>query len=198
MKPRVGLFGGTFDPVHSGHVSIAHSFIASGKIDQLWVLLTPYPPHKTEKDHAPYEMRLKMLKQAFFGVEGLQILTIENELPKPSFTVKTIKHLKEVYPNFEFPFFCMGEDSLANFHKWKLHEEIIKEVELLVAERPGADHSEVQQYVLDKTIFVEHKPFDVSSTQVKEIMGEGEIPNHLVPDEVLGIIEEEALYKTKK
>ncbi|RNC85393.1 MAG: nicotinate (nicotinamide) nucleotide adenylyltransferase [Balneola sp.] len=198
MKPRIGLFGGTFDPVHSGHVSIAHSFITSGKIDELWVLLTPYPPHKTEKDHAPYTMRLKMLQQAFTGVDRLKILTIENELPKPSYTVKTIKFLKEKNPDFDFPYFCMGEDSLASFHKWRLHEEIIEEVELLVAERPGANHSEVKEYILDKTLFVEHVPFDVSSTMVKEIMGDGEVPSHLVPDEVLGIIEEEALYKQKK
>ena len=194
---RIGLFGGTFDPVHNGHLSIAESFLKSGIIDQLWVLLTPFPPHKTNENHASYAHRLRMLEQAFEGKNNTSILTIENELPKPSYSFNTIRYLKQINnPDLEF-FFCMGEDNLAKFHTWKFHKKILEEADLLVANRPGANHSQVKNYILENTTFVDHEPLEVSSSEIKDSINDNEGLKKMLPEKVLEIIRKEALYTTK-
>ncbi|HET8865696.1 MAG TPA: nicotinate (nicotinamide) nucleotide adenylyltransferase [Gracilimonas sp.] len=192
MPPKIGLFGGTFDPVHKGHLSIAHSYLDSDFVDKLWVLLTPYPPHK-QLSQASYEIRLKMLNAAFEGVNRVSVSTIENSLPKPSYSVQTIRHLKQEHPDTEF-FYCMGEDSLSKFHTWKYYREILEECELLVAKRPGVTHDEVEEVILDHSYFVEHTPLDISSSEIRGRVSAGESIEDLVPDKVLEIIEKEQLY----
>lgn len=193
MGHRVGLFGGTFDPVHKGHISIAESFLDSGMIDELWVLLTPYPPHKQEKNPTSYQKRLQMLEAAFSGMEKVKINTIENNLPKPSYSVQTIRHLKAEHPGATF-FYCMGEDSLAKFHTWKFYNEILQECDLLVAQRPGVTHQNTQDNILAHTHFVSHTPLDVSSSDIRDRARKGEPIQDKVPKEVALIIENEQLY----
>lgn len=194
MANRIGLFGGTFDPVHNGHVAIAKAFLSSGNIDELWVLLTPYPPHKLLSDHAGYRLRLQMLTAALQKVEGVKILTIENELPKPSYTYRTIQYLKKLHPEKTF-YFCMGEDSLERFHTWKKHKEILDEVDLLVAERPGASHEQTKEEILAHSIFVEHTPLDVSSSRLRRMISNKEDISRWVPPKVASIIQKHGLYK---
>lgn len=195
---RIGLFGGTFDPVHNGHLSIAESFLKSEEIDQLWVLLTPFPPHKEDENHASYATRLKMLEVAFEEMDHVSILTIENELPKPSYSYNTVRYLIETN-NSDYQFyFCIGEDNLAKFHTWKFHEKILDQVDLLVANRPGADHSLVKNYILEKTTFVNHEPLDISSSEIKDKIHDYSELKKMMPPKVLSIIEQEALYNFKK
>lgn len=194
MPTQIGLLGGTFDPVHNGHLSIANSFINSGLIDELWVLLTPFPPHKNGNQHASYNDRLNMLKYAFEGVEKVSISTVENELPKPSYTVQTIRYLKKTYPLVNF-YYCMGEDSLSQFHTWKYYREILDECELLVAHRPKAQHEDVDSHILEKTRFVDHDPVNISSSQIKEYLKEGKSISELVPDKVTETIDNKQLYR---
>jgi nicotinate-nucleotide adenylyltransferase len=191
MKKRVGIFGGTFDPVHSGHIEAVNSFLASHLIDEIWVMLTPDPPHKSPNPHrASYEHRLAMLKLAFQGVENVQISTIENELPTPSYSLQTLQYLTGKYPENHF-FLCLGEDSVSSFHTWYRYEEILKDFSILAAERPGSDSQKGRPEVLEKTIFVEHKPVDVSSTAVR---GDESGNQNMVPDAVAAYIQEYELY----
>lgn len=193
MSHHVGLFGGTFDPVHNGHISIAQSFIDSGIIDELWVLLTPFPPHKQEKSTTSYQTRLAMLEAAFSGMEKVKINTIENSLPKPSYSIQTIRHLNKQYPDITF-FYCLGEDSLAKFHTWKYYDEILEECDLLVAQRPGVSHDETEGNILSQTHFVSHTPLDISSSDIRN-NAKNKIPyRNMVPEEVALIIENEQLY----
>lgn len=194
MSSKIGLLGGTFDPVHNGHVSIAQSFIKSGFIDALWVLLTPFPPHKKGENHASYTDRLKMLEKAFEGFTKLKISTVENELPKPSYTVQTIRHLKNEFPDTEF-FYCMGEDSLSRFHSWKYHKEILDECSLLVAHRPDATHDDVNSDILSRTKFIDHDPVNISSTKIKRLISDAKPIKEFVPDKVSEIIEKKNLYR---
>ena len=193
MKRRVGLLGGTFDPVHNGHIAIAKSFLQTDYIDELWVLLTPYPPHKEGSQYAEYSVRLAMTKAAFEHIPNTFVSTIENDLPKPSFTFNTVRHLKQEHTDKEF-FFCLGEDSIEKFHTWKYHQEIVDEVFLLAAFRPGYSHDKVHPSILERTKFVEHEPYKIASSDIRERIKHGEDVDHCIPKEVKAIIEQEHLY----
>lgn len=193
MPTRVGLFGGTFNPVHNGHLAIANAFLNSSQIDELWVLLSPMPPHKLKTEPVSYDLRLEMLHAAFDEISHTKISTVEKELPRPSYSFKTIHHLKELYPEYEFVF-CMGEDSLAQFNTWKFHEKILDQVNLLVAKRPGTSHSKVEDYILTKTLFVLHTPIEVSSSSIKHLINKENELKKLIPEKVFQIIQRERLY----
>lgn len=195
MPDRIGLLGGTFDPVHNGHLSIADSFVSSGFIDQLWIILTPDPPHKTDQERTSFELRLEMLTMAFHGKDKIKVLTIENELPRPSYTHRTITYLKRLYAEKEY-LLCIGGDSLRNFHSWKEYQTILAEVDLLVADRPGEDLSQIEPQILQKVTMVNHNLIEDSSSEVKELIKKGESVSHLVPTAVEEFINEKGLYKT--
>ncbi|MEO1023506.1 MAG: nicotinate (nicotinamide) nucleotide adenylyltransferase [Bacteroidota bacterium] len=192
---RIGLLGGTFDPVHLGHIAIARSFMLSGIIDELWVLLTPYPPHKLNAQRVPYTLRLQMLAVAFKPYEAVTVSTIENDLPKPSYTVNTIRHFKSKYKDHEY-YFCMGEDSLAHFHTWKYYKRILSEARLLVASRPGINRKKVEKNILRRAIFVDHNPLAVSSSGIRQMINEGKNITDCVPEAVHEIIVANNLYRT--
>lgn len=193
MANRIGLLGGTFDPVHNGHISIFRSFTESDLIDQLWILLTPDPPHKADKNHAKYSDRLAMLHLAIEDLSAVSISTIEQELPKPSYTIQTIRALKDKHSDFDFSY-CLGGDSLQNFHLWKNYDQILNEVDLLVAERPEFHHQNVSESILKKTSFIAHQPVSVSSSLIRERLNEGKSISDLVPQQVEDYILSEKLY----
>lgn len=191
---KVGLLGGTFDPVHNGHVSIAKSFLESAYIDELWILLTPFPPHKLDSGRISYINRLEMLTLAFKDFENLRISTLENELPEPSYTVNTIRDLKKTYQDYEF-LYCLGEDSLSKFHTWKYYDEILSEAKILVTVRPGYNHDNVISEILERAIFVEHQPIKISSSEIKNRVKDGKEIVDLVPQNVDSFIKANNLYK---
>lgn len=192
MKKRVGILGGSFDPVHCGHVRIAHSFLTAGLIDTLLILLSPYPPHKQNRKQAPFSHRYEMLKLAFENMEKVEISDLEQKLDKPSYTLHTIEHLQKENPDTLY-YLCLGEDSLQYFNEWHKYREILEKVDLLVAERPGFDKSSVEEAILEHAVFVEHEPYPISSTEIRK--SKGEIKDHL-PGSVAGYIEKKNLYGT--
>jgi len=199
MKTRTGIFGGSFDPVHAGHLALARSFLNSGLINHLLVLLTPDPPHKQSRKGTSYDDRLEMLRIAVdgFSDDVITISTIECDLPRPSYTLQTIDYLQEHNLNTLF-YLCMGEDSLVNFHKWFRYKDIMERVNLIVAERPGYDRDSVSDEILESVIMVDHEPVDASSTNVRKKYGEKE--NGLdsdarLPEGVRKYIEENGLYQ---
>jgi len=196
-KKRVGIFGGTFDPVHAGHVALTHSFLNSRLIDSLLVLLTPEAPHKQGQDKTSFDDRLAMLHLALDEIENVNLSTIEQQLPSPSFTLQTIEYLQNTYPNTLF-YLCMGEDSLVHFHKWHKYREILKRVDLIVAERPGYNRHSVSTEILESVIIVDHQPVKVSSTNVRLGLQEGLYgidKETEVPESVRRYIDEKGLYR---
>ncbi len=191
---RIGLFGGTFNPVHTGHVSLVKSFLGSGKIDELWIIPSPSPPHKTDKNIISFEHRKKMLELALSGIDNVKISDVEERLPLPSYTIQTVQYLKQKFPDDIF-FLCMGEDSLAEFNSWYKPDKIAKECRLLVAERPGREHTGENRFVQEAQ-FIEHEPVDVSSTELRSVLNNGKTQiNEKVPKAVLEYIEQNNLYQ---
>lgn len=168
MKKRIGILGGSFDPVHCGHVRIASSFLTSGLIDTLLILLSPYPPHKQNREQAAFSHRFEMLKLAFRGIERVEISDLEKKLEKPSYTLHTLEYLQKENPETLY-YLCLGEDSLQHFDEWYKYRKILKKADLLVAERPGFDKSGVDKEILEHAIFVEHDPYPISSTAIRKL-----------------------------
>jgi len=194
MAQNIGLFGGTFDPVHNGHISISKAFLNSGLIDELWILLTPDPPHKQNSVHAPYADREQMLNLAFTDEKRVRISTVENTLPSPSYSIQTIRHLKKQYPDYTF-YLCIGGDSLTSFHKWYKYREILNECELIVAHRPGFDVSDIPIEIKNKAHLINNRPLDISSTEIRNHCNKGENIGDLVPNSVAVYIKDKKLYQ---
>lgn len=189
MKKRVGIFGGSFDPVHQGHIHIVSSFLKSGLLDEVLITLTPDPPHKKKSTQAAYSHRLKMLELAFEENRSVVVSDIEQSLPSPSFTLQTIQHLKKTNQNTLY-FLCMGEDSLANFHTWYKYRLILGEVTLIVARRQGYESDDLLPEILEKTIFINNTEVEVSSTEIRS----GVLKNKLLPDKIADYIKKNQLY----
>ncbi len=189
---RTGIFGGSFDPVHVGHLSIAKSFLNSRLIDQLLILPAPEPPHKSNKSQVSFDHRLNMLQLAFSGWENVKVSDLEQKLPRPSYTLQTILHLKENRPGDVF-FLCIGQDNLVSFHKWWEYEKILEEVPLLVAERPGTENQDVDSAILERTIMVDHAEIDLSSTELRNSSNFRKIEDK-VPGSVASYIRDHDLY----
>ncbi|MDR9366407.1 MAG: nicotinate (nicotinamide) nucleotide adenylyltransferase [Balneolaceae bacterium] len=170
MEKRVGIFGGSFDPVHKGHFKITRSFLNSGLIRELLILLTPSPPHKQATDQTDFSHRYEMLKLAFQTEDQVRVSDLEKDLPQPSYTLQTIEYLQNRYPDSIF-YLCLGEDSLRDFHKWHKYKKILERVTLLVARRPEVDTSSVDPEILEKVIFIDHEPVSVSSTEIRQANG---------------------------
>lgn len=189
---RKGIFGGSFDPVHTGHLEIARSFLNCGLIDQLIVLPAPEPPHKRSKKQVAFYHRLRMLKIAFSDWERVSVSGLEEELPKPSYTLQTIRYLKEKEPQVTF-FLCIGEDNHATFQHWWHYKDILEEVTLLVAKRPGIDKPQTDETILEHTVFVENDVVDLSSTELRIAENPGALKGK-VPERVAQYIREHHLY----
>jgi len=191
VKSRRGIFGGTFDPVHTGHIHSALSFLNSGLIDDLLVLLTPDPPHKDTSGRTPYHHRLEMLRLAFNGVHNVIVSDLETTLPQPSYTLQTVDYLTQANPDTLF-YLCIGQDSLSAFHTWYKYEEILAKTDLLVAERPGYPTDQLAETIRESVIFVNHEPVDISSTRIRN---RSHAINYHTPQAVIDYILENQLYK---
>lgn len=175
-----------------GHIKIARSFLNSGLIRELLILLTPSPPHKESTNQTGFSHRFEMLKLAFQSQEKVRISDLEKDLPQPSYTLQTIEYLQNRYPDVIF-YLCLGEDSLRDFHKWYKYKTILERVTLLVAKRPGVDTSSVDPEILEKVIFIDHEPVSISSTEIRN--KRRELTTNL-PPAVAEYIEKQNLYRS--
>lgn len=193
MKKRIGILGGTFDPVHNGHISIATAFLKSKIIDELWIMPAPDPPHKKTGLITEFDQRFELLQLVFKNWNGILISDLEDKLPKPSYSLRTIKNLKKEFPDKIF-FLCLGSDSLEKIDTWYHYEDLSKECRFLVARRPGFNPDKVKSSIMKRCIFIDHNPIDVSSTQIRQFIKEGKNISALVPGKVLEHIKKKRLY----
>ncbi len=193
-EKAIGLFGGTFDPVHNGHLAVAQSYLNSGFIDELWVVLTPDPPHKAGRELSRYELRKEMLEQAFAGMSRVTITDVETRLPRPSYTIQTVRYLAERYGDYSF-YLCIGEDSLVDFERWYKWEEILEHCDLLVARRPNTEINPVNSKISRHAHFIEHSPVEVSSSELREKISRNEEVSNQIPDAVRKTIHKHRLYQ---
>ncbi|OGO88441.1 MAG: nicotinate (nicotinamide) nucleotide adenylyltransferase [Clostridiales bacterium GWF2_36_10] len=194
---KIGIFGGTFNPVHIGHVRAAEAFVSELGLDRLFVLPNFLPPLKG-KESAPAFDRLEMLKIAFFDFEKAIINDFELQKGDTSYTYKTLEYFKSIYPEDEI-FLLIGDDNLLIFQKWVNTEYILKNCNLCVALRLGADitevKSELEQKYNAKIIILSYNPTIISSTELRVCeLRDKELCEYL-PSGVYNYISEKGLYK---
>lgn len=189
---RVGIFGGSFDPIHSGHAIIANIASQSEYIDEVWIMVSRKNPLKERYAEAGEKERLEMAALVAQHCENVKVSDFEMSLPSPSYSYDTLIALKKKYPENSF-FLIIGSDSLQDFDRWKKSDQIKKEFGLLVYPRPGypinvSDEKHIK-YLTDAP------EIEISSTRIREFLKEGKNVNYLLPISVAKYIKEHDLYK---
>ncbi len=173
---NVGLFGGSFNPIHYGHVAIAQAVLKQCGLDEVWLMVSPQNPLKQQADLLDDGLRLEMAQKALEGVEGVKACDYEFHLPKPSYTWNTLQHLSKDYPDCRF-YLLIGGDNWAHFERWRHWKDILRQYDVIVYPR--------DQY--QGTVDVPLLP--VSSTEIRQRVRAGESIKGLVPDQIISDVE---------
>ena len=191
---RIGLYPGTFNPIHNGHVTLANYFINNTELDEVWVVLTPQNPFKKNNDLIEDNYRLEMANKIFNHLKNIKVSDIEFQLEKPNYTIDTINRLLEDYPKNQFTL-LIGEDNLANFHQWKDYSKILDLVNIFVY--PRIKMIDIDQKIINNArIKILNAPkIKVSSEEIRKKMKEGNDIQSYLPKEVYKYIIEKKLYK---
>lgn len=190
---KTGLFFGSFNPIHVGHLIIANHMLQNG-LDKVWFVVSPHNPLKDKKSLLPTNHRLYMAQVATEDNPRFQVSDIETKLDQPSYTVNTLAHLREKYPKNNFTL-IMGEDNLRTFHQWKNHEEILRHHEIFVYKRKGENNSESTYTHHPNVKLLDTPLLDVSSTHIRQLIKENKDFRYLVTDKVYQYIGEMNFYK---
>jgi len=187
---KVGLYFGSFNPIHLGHLIIG-SFVANNtEIEQVWFVVSPQNPLKKSSTLLNEYHRLQLVQLAIEDDEQLKTSDIEFKLPRPSFTIDTLIYLQEKFPKHTFSI-IMGSDSIQNIHRWKNSETLLKNHSFLIYQRPGFPVKENASNIklLDAPLL------EISSTIIRESIKKGKSIKYLVPEKVRLEIEKSSYYK---
>ena len=190
---RIGIYGGSFNPIHKGHTELAASIVQQGLVDELWLLVSPLNPLKQgeTRDIAEYEHRLSMARLATEDIEGVKVSDFEKNLPLPSYTITTLGELHKAYPEHEFVL-VIGADNWERFPRWYHAQEIIDTYSILIYRRPGC---EMDETLLPPSVQVVDTPlYDISSTEIRESVKKGRMPLKWVDRKVATYISVHHLY----
>lgn len=188
---RTGIFGGTFNPIHLGHLALANYLCEENWVDELWFLITPQNPFKQEQTLLDNHLRMKMVEAAIADYPRFKASDFEFTLPRPSYTVTTLQKLSETYPDREFVL-IIGADNWAAFDKWKSPEEILRNHRILVYPRPGY---EINPHELPAQVKAVNTPLlEISSTFIRESIASGKDIRYFLHPEVYRFIKQHQLY----
>jgi len=189
---HIGLFFGSFNPIHTGHLIIANYMANYTALDEVWLVVTPHNPLKKKDSLINQYDRLEMVNLAIEKTENIRSSTIEFSLPQPSYTIDTLAHLREKYPEKAFAL-IMGSDNLVSFHKWKNYEVILRDYRVLVYPRPN--YPTPAEWVDHPSITITDTPLmEFSSTFIRNAVKSGKNIRYFVPDAVMAFIEGKGLY----
>ena len=174
---KVALYFGSFNPIHNGHIGLGEYLLEHADVDELWYVVSPQNPLKKRADLWDDELRYRLACEATKGNERMGVCDVEFDLPKPSYTVNTLRILSEKYPDYQFSL-LIGADNYQIFDKWYCYEEILRDYTIYVYPREGVE--------VDMTKFPQMKWLDaplypISSTMVRERLARGESVEDLVP-----------------
>ena len=187
---KIGLYFGSFNPIHNGHLLIAQ-YVLNFYTDKVWFVISPQNPLKKEAELLDFQNRLKLLKLAISDNCKFEISEIELEMPLPSYTINTLEKLKNAFGEHNF-FLIIGSDNFLNIYKWKSYQKILDDFEILIYERPKFL---IENTIKAKNITVLKAPLiDISSTMIRDLIKLKKNIQYLVPTSVLEKIRENDFY----
>ncbi|SEP88930.1 nicotinate-nucleotide adenylyltransferase [Hyunsoonleella jejuensis] len=191
---KVGLFFGSFNPIHIGHLVIGNHIAEFSDLDQVWFVVTPHNPFKKKSSLLDNFQRLEMVYQATKDFTKLKPSDIEFNLPQPNYTINTLAYLQEKYPDHEFAL-IMGEDNLKSFHKWKNYELILEAHDIYVYPRISEKTIETQFHNHARIHFINAPIMQLSSTFIRKSIKEGKNVQPMLPHHTWQYLDEMNFYK---
>lgn len=188
---RIGVFGGTFDPIHNAHVAMARAALEQAQLDRVLFVVSAHPPHKASGAYATPEQRFQMVEAALAPYAELEASRIEIDRPGPSYTVETLRSLRDKHAQ-ALLFLILGMDSLVDVPKWKDHETILRFAQLLVVPRPG--QWRIPRSLLNHYRLIAFPETSLSSSEIRARIASGLPIDDVVPEPVLPIIRQERVY----
>jgi nicotinate-nucleotide adenylyltransferase len=193
LRLKIGLYFGSYNPIHIGHLVIANYMVEYTDIDQLWFVVSPQNPFKKKTNLLDDYHRLELVNRAIEGDDRLRASNIEFSLPKPSYTVDTLAYLKDLHPNSEFKI-LMGSDNLESFHKWKNYEAIVENYGVIVYPRPGFDKFKVE--VHKNIVIAQNVPLmEISSSFIRKAIRNKKDVRHFLSPKSWEYLDEMNFYK---
>lgn len=191
---KIGLYFGSFNPIHVGHLIIANHIAEFSDLDQVWFVVTPHNPFKKKATLLDNHQRLEMVYRATKDYPHLEPSNIEFNLPQPNYTVNTLAYLEEKYSNHEFSL-IMGEDNLKGFHKWKNYEVILERHHIYVYPRISENKTETQFDGHEKIHIVNAPVMQISSTFIRKAIAAGKNVRPMLPEHVWEYLDEMNFYR---
>ncbi len=192
---KIGLFFGSFNPVHIGHMIIANYMTTQTDLDQVWMVVSPQNPLKEKSSLARDYDRLHLVRLAIEGNSQLEASKIEFNLPKPSYTIDTLTYLREAHPNNEFVL-IMGGDNLGTLHKWKNYELILRDYQVYVYRRPNYDLGDLATH--ESVQLFDAPLMQISASYIRKCIQEGHSIQYLVPEPVYDYLSTSNMYRNKE
>ena len=190
---RIGLFGGSFNPIHYGHIRLARQLLALAALDEVWFVVSPQNPLKQQNDLLDDDLRLQMVEMALQREKGLRACDIEFRLPRPSYTWNTLQTLRQEHPGDEFTL-LIGGDNWERFPLWYRADDIVRDYNIVVYPRTGSD---IDERRLPPTVrIVRTRRINISSTMIRQRIALGQTLSRLVPKVVADFIEQHRLYSS--
>ena len=189
---KTGLYFGSFNPIHIGHLAIANFMIEFTDLEQLWFVVSPQNPLKEKRSLLQDYHRLEMTRLAIEDDERFRASDIEFKLPTPSYTIDTLTYLEEKHPGREFQL-VMGSDGLKTFHKWKHADLIVKKYHRLIYPRPGESMDAYSE--LNNASLIEAPLMEISSSFIRKAIRDGKDMRHLVPAKAYQYMREMHFYE---
>ena len=190
---NIGLFGGSFNPIHNGHVRLAKTLLQEAGLDEVWFMVSPQNPFKQNQQLLDDDKRFRLVQIALKDEPHLEACDFEFNLPKPSYTWNTLQALQEAYPNDQFTI-LIGGDNWAAFDKWYRYEDILQRYPIVVYPREGSEVTGFEFQVPNIKI-VKTPLINISSTQIRQRIQAGKSVRGLVPTGVAMVLEQEHLYR---
>jgi len=189
---KIGLYFGSFNPVHNGHMAIANYFLEFTDLDKIWFVVSPQNPLKKKKSLLPDYHRLEIINKVVYDINNYEVSNIEFHLPKPSYTIDTLTYLKEKHPNKNFVL-LMGGDNIITLHKWKNYEQLVKNSQIYVYPRP---ESNLEEYIKKYNIkIIEAPQMEISSSFIRKSIKDGKNVQFFMPKAAYEYVVEMNFYK---
>lgn len=192
---KIGLFFGSFNPIHIGHLILANYILENSDMDELWFVVSPQNPFKDKKSLLTDHNRLDMVQLAVKNYPKMRASNVEFSLPKPSYTIDTLTYLKEKYPNYSFAL-IMGEDNLDSLPKWKNAEKLISDYQIIVYPRTFEGEKKDSEYLQHENMSMINAPIiELSATEIRNMIKEGKNVRPMLPPEVFEYLDGSSFYK---